>query len=627
MALGNFYLTDAGNALLAEAQAGAELKITRAQIGEGTWPVGTTYANITTLVTPVKYLSIVSKTESSGQAEITVQFTNSGVGRSFSWTEFGLWAADPDYPDDRSHDILYGTAYAGEVPVPIDAGLTEFLFNVLIKMGSANNVTVVVDSSLVYMTREDAERMIEDAMEEIDATTSLPDSLAEDMGLGDNPSVNAAIASLHSEVMTIRDATQSEGLITIDGSDYIETGTTIKLRAPADSETITLGISIDGITFPIVDSKGTTLNGVPGIWSANSVMALLIDKVYSKAYLINNAGHTHASTDISGLTASRAVVTDNFGKLISSSVTDKEIGYLDGVTSNVQTQLNGKAASNHGTHVTYSTVAPAAAGTASAGSASTVARSDHVHPAQTTVSGNAGSATKLATARTIQTNLGLTTAASFNGTANVTPGVTGTLPVANGGTGATTAADARTNLGAQATITGGASTITSSNLTANRALVSNGSGKVAVSAVTATELGYLDGVTSAIQTQLNGKAASSHGTHVTYSTTAPKAAGTASAGSAATVARSDHVHPLQTTVPGNTVTFTDSQWSGGTLKIASAIHKMTNPNFGFVLRHQVSGTLKTGTWATLETSVTYDTSTCDVVLTASAPYSGAIVFY
>lgn len=62
----------------------------------------------------------------------------------------------------------------------------------------------------------------------------------------------------------------------------------------------------------------------------------------------------------------------------------------------------------------------------------------------------------------------------------------------------------------QATITGGASTITSSNLTASRALVSDSSGKVAVSAVTSTELGYLDGVTSAIQTQLDGKAASSH---------------------------------------------------------------------------------------------------------------------
>ncbi len=57
----------------------------------------------------------------------------------------------------------------------------------------------------------------------------------------------------------------------------------------------------------------------------------------------------------------------------------------------------------------------------------------------------------------------------------------------------------------QATITGGASTIASSNLTATRALVSDGSGKVSVSATTSTELGYLSGVSSAIQTQLDAK--------------------------------------------------------------------------------------------------------------------------
>lgn len=67
----------------------------------------------------------------------------------------------------------------------------------------------------------------------------------------------------------------------------------------------------------------------------------------------------------------------------------------------------------------------------------------------------------------------------------------------------------------QNNITGGASSITTSNLTANRALVSDGSGKVAVSAVTNTELGYLGGVTSNIQTQLNGKQAS--GSYMTLS--------------------------------------------------------------------------------------------------------------
>ena len=43
------------------------------------------------------------------------------------------------------------------------------------------------------------------------------------------------------------------------------------------------------------------------------------------------------------------------------------------------------------------------------------------------------------------------------------------------------------------------------NLTTARALVSDGNGDVSVSAVTSTEIGYLDGVTSAIQTQINNK--------------------------------------------------------------------------------------------------------------------------
>ena len=49
-----------------------------------------------------------------------------------------------------------------------------------------------------------------------------------------------------------------------------------------------------------------------------------------------------------------------------------------------------------------------------------------------------GSAATLTTGRTIQTNLASTSSATFNGSTNITPGVTGTLPVGNGGTGATT---------------------------------------------------------------------------------------------------------------------------------------------------------------------------------------------
>lgn len=56
--------------------------------------------------------------------------------------------------------------------------------------------------------------------------------------------------------------------------------------------------------------------------------------------------------------------------------------------------------------------------------------------------------------------------------------------------------------GDPANITGAASSIIENNLSANRALISDGSGKVAASEVTSTELGYLSGATKNIQEQI-----------------------------------------------------------------------------------------------------------------------------
>ena len=64
-----------------------------------------------------------------------------------------------------------------------------------------------------------------------------------------------------------------------------------------------------------------------------------------------------------------------------------------------------------------------------------------------------------------------------------------------------------TNARVKSAITGSASTIVDTDLTASRVLITNGSKKVAVSSITSTKLGYLTDVTGNIQAQLNGKVA------------------------------------------------------------------------------------------------------------------------
>lgn len=167
---------------------------------------------------------------------------------------------------------------------------------------------------------------------------------------------------------------------------------------------------------------------------------------------------TGAATSItsSNLTASRILVSDANGKVAVSSATSTEAGYLSGVTSAIQTQLDGKQAT-----IT--------------GAASTVTISDLT--ASRAVVSDAGG--KIAVSSTTSTEVGYLS------------GVTSAI---------------QTQLdGKQFTITGAATSVTTSNLTIDRVLISDAGGKIAVSTTSSSEIGFLTGVTSSIQTQLNGK--------------------------------------------------------------------------------------------------------------------------
>ena len=199
-------------------------------------------------------------------------------------------------------------------------------------------------------------------------------------------------------------------------------------------------------------SSSVAWGGITGTLSSQTDLQSELD---GKEDTITGAATTITGTD---LTASRALTSSATGKVEVSAVTSTELGYLDGVTSAIQTQIDGKEAT-----IT--------------GAATTITSSDLTASRAVTSSATG----KIEVSSVTSTELGYVS------------GVTSAI---------------QTQIeGKQATITGAATTIDDADLTASRALISDGSGKVAVSDVTSTELGYLDGVTSAVQTQVDSKTA------------------------------------------------------------------------------------------------------------------------
>lgn len=171
-------------------------------------------------------------------------------------------------------------------------------------------------------------------------------------------------------------------------------------------------VSTDALGITTSNITTTELNQLDGINTNQTIQAQL----KGKQATITGAASSVTTTN---LTPNTVAIADANGKIMSATaVSVTELGYLDGVTGAIQTQLNGKASANH----------------------------THNYAGASSPGGPATSANRLATARTVQTDLGSESAVSFDGSANIAPGVKGTLPIAHGGTGATTARAAEYNI-------------------------------------------------------------------------------------------------------------------------------------------------------------------------------------
>ena len=155
----------------------------------------------------------------------------------------------------------------------------------------------------------------------------------------------------------------------------------------SSTEPITYELSKSGSTITLTSSNGTTTsvedtNTTYDVvtQTANGLMSSTdkkkLDGIAEGAnkYVLPSAGSALGGVKTGGdVTISDGVITVN----------DDSHNHIISNVDGLQSALDGKAASSHGTHVTYATTAPVMDGTANVGSATTVSRSDHAHPTDT----------------------------------------------------------------------------------------------------------------------------------------------------------------------------------------------------------------------------------------------------
>ena len=161
--------TNAGRQLQTRVIAGDTLTFTAIKLGDGTMTTEP-IAALTDLIHGIITLPVHEVRRNADYAEVTGVFQNAGLSSGFYWREIGIFAADPDYPNDRSHDILYCYQNAAELAEYIpsaSSAVIEKIIRVACVVGDAENVTVGL-ASQAYAKAEDLQALEEQHSKDVE---------------------------------------------------------------------------------------------------------------------------------------------------------------------------------------------------------------------------------------------------------------------------------------------------------------------------------------------------------------------------------------------------------------------------------------------------------------------------
>ena len=291
--LSGFFVTKKGKNLLAKTHDGANIELTRAEIGSGDIPEGQLVTEVTSLYGKVKELPLGEVKVGSGKEVcIPVQLTNKGVLTSFLFKEIGVYAIDPD-----EGEILYlygNTDVTGDVPDEVKSeseSQVDYLFNLLLNIDNTTKVDVNVDNSLIYATLQNLSDMADTKVDKVsgkglsteDYTTAEKNKLA-GIAAGANKYVHPSthpmsmITGLDSALDGKVDKVNGKGLSTEDYTTA-EKNKLAGIAAGANKyvhpSTHPVGM-ITGLGTAATENTGTSSGNVPVIESNGKLPAVII---------------------------------------------------------------------------------------------------------------------------------------------------------------------------------------------------------------------------------------------------------------------------------------------------------------------------------------------------------------